>query len=285
MLISRISCQTLIAITLLGGITECFAWGKDGHTAIGTLAVAQLQPHARSELENIIQPGPLDGLAMEEACNWPDVMRNREEWDWSSPLHYVNIPRGDDTYDQSRDCPMPSDGATHPEPRCATEAIKFYANRLNSQQITGLQRWQAFAWVCHLVGDLHQPMHAGFADDQGGNLVEVTFNDAQVNLHRFWDSVLINEQAGNWQNLLDQLSVLPPVQVNSDWSHEMVNDWTSEIHTLTSTPGTMYPLTDNIDEAFAQQSWTLIQAQIRLAAARLALVINSELEPDTGDVR
>ena len=81
MSISRISFLTLTTITLLVGITECFAWGKDGHTVIGTLAIDQLQPHARNELKDIIQPGPLDGLAMEEACNWPDVMRNREEWE------------------------------------------------------------------------------------------------------------------------------------------------------------------------------------------------------------
>ena len=98
-------------------------------------------------------------------------------------------------------------------------------------------------------------------------------------------SNLINEQAGSWQNLLDQLSLAPPVRVNSDWSPEMVNDWTSEMHTLANTPGTMYPLTDNIDEAFAQQSWGRIQDQIRLAAARLALIINSELEPSTGNTR
>lgn len=285
MILGRISCPTLVAITLFGGITECFAWGKTGHTVIGTLAIAQLQPHARSEMENIIKPGPLDDLAMEEACNWPDVMRNMEEWEWSSPLHYVNIPRGDETYDQSRDCPIPSDDAIHPEPRCATEAIKYYAAELTNQQLTGLERWRAFAWVCHLVGDLHQPLHAGFADDQGGNLVEVNFNNEQVNLHRFWDSVLINEQAGSWQILLDQLTVLPPVQVSSDWSPVMVNDWTTEMHALTSTPGTMYPLSEDIDEVFAQQSWILVQAQIRLAAARLASIINSELESVTSDTR
>ena len=57
------------------------------------------------------------------------------------------------------------------------------------------------------------------------------------------------------------------------------------MHSLASTPGMMYPLTDNIDEVFAQQSWALIQEQIRLAAARLALIINTELEPVTGDTR
>lgn len=279
MFASRISFLTLTTITLLVSITDCFAWGKDGHTVIGTLAIDQLQPHARSELEKIVQPGPLDGLAMEEACSWPDVMRKRDEWEWSSPLHYVNIPRGEETYEQSRDCPMPSTDAIHPEPRCATEAIKFYAAELNNQQLSPLQRWQAFAWVCHLVGDLHQPMHVGFADDQGGNLVEVSFNGEQVNLHRFWDSTVINQQAVSWQNLLDQLRVLPPVQVSSDWSPVMVNGWTNEMHTLTSTPGKMYPLTEDIDDVFAQQSWTLIQEQLRVAATRLALIINSELEP------
>ena len=279
MFLSRIFPLILVAITMFAGATESFAWGKDGHTVIGTLAIGQLQPYARNELENIIQPGPLDALAMEEACNWPDVMRERDEWAWSSPLHYVNIPRDEETYEQARDCPEPSDNATHPEPRCATEAINFFVNELTNQQIDPLQRWQAFAWLCHLVGDLHQPLHSGFADDQGGNLVDVIFNDEQVNLHRFWDSTLINQQAGNWQVLLGQLNALPSLQSDAIWSPAMANDWTNESHSLTSSPGILYPATDNIVAAFAQQGWGIVQKQIRLAASRLAMIINSELKP------
>ena len=68
--------------------------------------------------------------------------------------------------------------ANRPPQRCATQAIKFFAAGLTNPQATPeQQRWKSLAWLCHLVGDLHQPLHAGFADDRGGNNVEVIFED------------------------------------------------------------------------------------------------------------
>ena len=61
----------------------------------------------------------------------------------------------------------------------------------------------------------------------------------------------------------------------------MVNNWTNRSHELAIEKA--YPATGNIDEVFAQQSWELIQEQIRLAASHLALIINSELKPEPGE--
>ena len=56
----------------------------------------------------------------------------------------------------------------------------------------------------------------------------------------------------------------------------MVNDWTNESHELAKQ--TVYPATMNIDETYLQQSWERAQKQISLAATRLALIINTELQ-------
>lgn len=264
------------SIALFGYSTLTFGWGRDGHTAIGILAVNQTRSEALSELEGIVNP--LTKQTVAEACNWPDVYREAEEGEWSTPLHYINIPRGDEVYTESRDCPEQAPRAGRPAQYCATEAIKYYAAELSNREASPEQRWRSFAWLCHLVADLHQPMHAGFADDRGGNDVQVSFGDWQMNLHRFWDSSLINEQAGSWQYLVGQLSEFPPIQAGSDWSPSTVNDWTNSSHKLAAEMA--YPANANIDEVFAQQSWELIQDQIRLAASHLALIINTELKPD-----
>jgi len=265
MFFSRIICTIFVSFTLLGYSTHSLAWGSDGHTAIGILAMGQLTPEARQELESMI--GPLNAEAMQKACNWPDAVREIEEWDWSAPQHYVNIPRGDFSYLEIRDCP---DG------RCATEAIKRYAAELTSPQIEKEQRWQAFAWLCHVVGDLHQPLHAGFADDRGGNDFDIVFKGEQLNLHRFWDSVLINQYADSWQNLLELLNTKPVVQADANWSPEMVDGWTNSSHQLSSEK--VYPATEKIDEAYVKKSWVIAQQQLRLAASRLALIINTQLQ-------
>ena len=254
----------IASFALFGYSPDSLAWGPDGHTAIGILAVEQLQPDARRELESIVNP--LDEQAMVEACNWPDAVRKTEEWEWSAPQHYVNIPRGDHLYQESRDCP---------DQLCATEAIKKYAAELANLQASQEKRWQAFAWLCHVVGDLHQPMHAGYADDRGGNDFDIIFKNEQINLHGFWDFEVINQHASSWQELVRLLSTSPVVQPGSKWSEKMVNDWTNESHTLAKHE--VYPATVNIDETYMQKSWGIAQQQLNSAASRLALIINSVL--------
>ena len=48
----------------------------------------------------------------------------------------------------------------------------------------------------HLVGDIHQPLHAGFAEDRGGNSVEVRFNGRKETLHLLWDTALLELEKG-----------------------------------------------------------------------------------------
>jgi S1/P1 Nuclease len=54
----------------------------------------------------------------------------------------------------------------------------------------------ALRFVAHLVGDIHQPLHAGFADDRGGNSVDVRFNGRKENLHSLWDTALVELEQG-----------------------------------------------------------------------------------------
>jgi hypothetical protein len=51
-------------------------------------------------------------------------------------------------------------------------------------------------YLIHVIGDIHQPLHASelFNDglfvngDQGGNLFKIKYKDHIDNLHKLWDS-------------------------------------------------------------------------------------------------
>lgn len=73
--------------------------------------------------------------------------------------HYVNFTRGDCAYDESRDCP---DGY------CVVGSIKRQLQVLASNAPDD-RRLTALKYVVHFVGDVRQPLHAGFLDDKGGN--------------------------------------------------------------------------------------------------------------------
>ena len=262
--INRLFIILLTTCAMTGLSTSVFGWGHDGHAAVGILALGQLSAETRTKLERVL--GSLDDQTIVEACNWPDSVRRSDEWAWSYPLHFINIPIGESHYLQTRDCP---------DQQCATEAIKKYSLELGDQRAHNERRRQAFAWVCHLVGDLHQPLHAGFAHDRGGNEFEITFKGEQTNLHNFWDRALIKDRVGDWQELLRVLSKYPTVQTGDYWTGVMVYRWTEESHRLAEEE--LYPASPEITQNYADKSWAILQQRISTAASRLALIIESIL--------
>jgi len=56
--------------------------------------------------------------------------------------------------------------------------------------------------LINLIGDLHQPMHVGFAGDDNGRKVEVIFRGRTMSLYDVWDKgiseAVRNEESGFW---------------------------------------------------------------------------------------
>ena len=80
------------------------------------------------------------------------------------PYHFINFPKDASSYDQQRDCKLRN---------CIIEAIAWYLQVLKSPNAPRNEKRIALRFIAHLVGDIHQPLHAGFAEDRGGNSVDV----------------------------------------------------------------------------------------------------------------
>jgi hypothetical protein len=261
---------TMLSASL--GAVQAVAWGPQGHAVIGQAGVAATEPGVRAAVADLLDadsPAALDA-AIDTACNWPDAVRETPEWSWSAPLHFVNIPRGVAHYDRQRDC---ADGL------CVTEGILRYAAELarpapDGDEADPDRHWRAFAWLCHLVADLHQPLHAGFRDDRGGNQVYVDYRGETYDLHEFWDGALAQERyAGS-----GPLSAAPDIPA---WRPEQVAAWTDESHALAETVAYPPDFVDGmeIDDDFADRSWALSLAQWQTAAGRLAAILDVVLAP------
>ena len=275
------SCKFLkvfVAGLLFTAPLAAIAWGPAGHRITGRAALEMLDETARAEVVALLESGSPSGgrqgvaAAIDEACNWPDAAREQQAWKWSAPLHYVNIPRGANEYDRQRDC---RDGL------CVTEGILRYADELRRPNLSAQRRWQAFAFVCHLTGDIHQPLHAGFRDDRGGNQVNIAYRGERWNLHEFWDGVLIRERMHDEDAMVEKLAC--PGTASGTWSLLEPADWATQSHHLARTKG--YTHSHVVTEAFSDQSWHIVQAQLEHAARRLARLLNAVLgqgEVETG---
>jgi hypothetical protein len=154
---------------------QTLAWGAEGHQVIAKLAESQLTPKARGEVNRLLAQEP--DATMASVSTWADEHRNPA----TAPWHYVNFPRGACTYVPERDCP---DG------KCVVGAINRQVEVLGSNTSDD-KKLLALKYVIHFVADVHQPLHAGYGDDRGGNSYQLQAFMRGSNLHAVWDTGLI----------------------------------------------------------------------------------------------
>ena len=117
-----------------------------------------------------------DGASSSENVGYSDMLRHRY---W----HFVNTPFSPDS---TPVLPIPT-------PNAQTQILAFRAV-LASRQPDELKSYD-LVWLVHLIGDVHQPLHAATRfttafphGDSGGNSVKL-FGDADSALHAYWDNL------------------------------------------------------------------------------------------------
>lgn len=259
-----------VVLSLVPGAT--LAWGPEGHKVVGAVALNYLTPESRHTLAEITGNARPDTLGA--LCYWPDVIRDDPDWPSKSPYHYVNLPRGAEQYQAGRDCP----GGL-----CITEKLQHFAAQLADPSLDREQHWQALAWVCHLTGDLHQPLHTGYADDRGGNEFMLEFDGEPDSLHWTWDQRLIESERPAWRGYARQLTrhrMLPPE--TRQWRSEDVVAWTNESRGVMLT-NPLYPDPPVIDQAYREMALPIIDRRLQLAGYRLAGLLNTVWNPTPAD--
>lgn len=173
-----------IALTGLLITNSALAWGPLGHRIVARLAEAQLAPRARAEVGRLLQEQGARHLS--DVAVWADDLRDTDPalFKRTSRQHYVNFHSPDCLYDPPLDCP---DG------QCVVAAISHYAAILGDRSRPDAERAQALDFVVHFVGDVHQPLHASSGGDFGGNDYQVRWHDRGTNLHRVWDSLMLDD--------------------------------------------------------------------------------------------
>lgn len=238
-------------LTLVAG--QAAAWGGDGHRLIAELAEQQLTPAARQEINRLLALEP--GSTLASVSSWADEVKNRRTARW----HFVNLP-DDCTYVHSRDCPG---GA------CVIQAIQGQRTLLASPA-PDEARLRALKFVVHLVGDVHQPLHASMAADKGGGQFQVQAFSRGSNLHKVWDSELIKHYPGGLLALRkDVMAAMGQVQ-----STGTEVEWGQESCRAVRQEG-FYPAGREVGAEYAGQQRALLVQRLTQGARRLAGVLNS----------
>ena len=200
-----------------------WAWDSEGHMQVAEIAWQQLTPASRVRVSALLKLNPQYSTWIENvivakqyqvafvmAATWPDYIKHADGYiddtdiAPAGPASAQNIGYSDKLmhkYWHFIDTPFSTDGTTLIQPvppNAQTQIDLFMATIANTAASDDIKSYD-LVWLEHLVGDVHQPLHATSRfsasspqGEEGGNLVILCGNSckSKSELHAFWDNVL-----------------------------------------------------------------------------------------------
>jgi hypothetical protein len=232
-----------------------FAWGPTGHRVTGWIAEQHISKKVKKELIRVLGD---QSLAM--ASTWMDEIRSDSLYDYTSDWHWVTIP----------------DGATYQQVEKnkngdLMEAIERLTTALKSKSLSPNQEREYLKMLIHLIGDLHQPLHVGGGNDRGGNDVIVTWFRGRSNLHRIWDSEMIDDTKLSYTELAASLEK-PDAATILSWQKSDIHTWAKE--SMGYREQVYHYGKGNLGYKYAYENFHIVRYRLLQAGIRLAGVLN-----------
>ena len=126
--------------------------------------------------------------------------------------------------------------------------------------------------LVHLIGDIHQPCHVGNGKDKGGNDIKVNWFREKSNLHRVWDSNMIESKRYSFSELAEIVNNVSKDEVRA-WQEASVIEWANESKALRDQ---VYNLPENkrIGYRYMYDNWATLELRLVQGGVRLAAVLN-----------
>lgn len=247
---------------LICGSMSVLGWGQKGHDVTAYIAEQHMSPSARAAAEQL-----LDGKSIVYYSNWLDNASHTPEYAYSKTWHYKNID-ADETYYRA---PINDKGDV-------VTAINAQSLILQDTTRSKEDRSLALKIIVHLVGDIHQPMHMGHRSDLGGNKHVIKYFNSPSNLHKIWDSNVL--EAGHkwsyteWQQQIDRADHATEDEYTSSMRPE---DWGLETYQIAKEIYETTPQNTNVEYNYIAKWTPVIEQQLLKGGLRLANILNTIL--------
>jgi hypothetical protein len=288
----------LLACCMLLRGGNCFAWGDDGHEVVALIAEHYLTPATRQRVAATLTDtsGPLPTPDIESASTWADRYRDSDRngaglryrqtrrWHFVNlDLHRPNMERACFGHPPLRAGQAASRGTGQ---ACIVDKIGQFRAEWLAPDTAPAERLLALRFLLHLVGDVHQPLHASDNADQGGNQVAVSGpGNIKGSLHRFWDSGVVRRLGRNPEQLSRRLIGHISASQRQQWQRGNAASWATESHAVavdtvygalpSPRPGAG-AISYHLTQAYIDGAETTVALQLSKAGVRLAQL----LEPD-----
>jgi hypothetical protein len=329
-------CVALLGMSLLQA-PPVGAWNSHGHMLVAFLAYQHLSPAQQAKADALVRLNPLfpqwqqviasvpastlpagsrPAMLFAIAATWPDIIRTDSTHHDDGPQNGDRPPAGPgasqnkgygDTarhkYWHFDDQPFTRDGSPLPPVPTpnAVERIGVLRMTLASSGTSlAVRKLKSYdlVWLLHLVGDIHQPLHAATrvghsqpGGDHGGNLVKLVQQCATCpdELHAFWDGVLGSgdalsaNPATRTASIASVLHTTISIDTTAAATELNPQKWADESLNLAKSNVYVSPISDGagpftVTPAYTNAAKMTATARIALAAARLANVLTADLK-------
>lgn len=247
--------KTLLILFLIP--VNLYSYGKTGHRIVGELAERHLSTKAKMAIENILGKEKLAHASL-----WADEIKSDKNYDFAKPYHRINIPKEADL------------GKIELEKDTIIWALVNFENILRSPDSTQNEKKDALRFILHFLGDLHQPLHIGYAEDQGGNNIRVKWFLRDRNLHQIWDEDLIDFEQLSFTEYSDKLDILGEKEMENIQSGTYL-DWAIESRSYLPM---VYNFEKNLGYEYHYKLKDSLYLLLKKGGMRLAFILNKIFE-------
>ena len=332
----RIRVRTFVLALLLP--LPMLAWDSPGHELVAGIAWDNMTAQARQQAITILQKAPADACLTSLfpkdsrplldrqreffmlAATWPDVIRpdsnhdpkcnrfHQREWHFIDHF-WTGVSGGTDSKAPALaniDTPAVNAverlGQFRSSMSCTTAACSPVVCDATKPCTRDQDRAMQLAWMLHLVGDIHQPLHTAShvtdklkKGDGGGNLFPLSNDPNGPQLHGFWDHIIddtIHLKAG--EKGKTDIAYLDRVEKDTIVKDHPIgtlagriesgkfDDWSKE--GFAAAEANAYPSTlimkQKPSAAYATSAFKIAEEAIALGGYRLADLLNQMLDPN-----
>lgn len=233
-------------------------WGQTGHRTTGKIAEKYLSAKAKRKIASL-----LNGQSLAFVSTFGDDIKSDPRYRKYSPWHYVNLPEGETEYHADQ---MPEGGDL-------VHAIETCIKILKGDEANKEQKAFYLKLLVHFVGDLHQPMHTGRGEDKGGNDIQVQWFGKGSNLHRVWDSEMIDGFGMSYTELASNAPELSQSKVREIASGTLL-DWMYESKALSKKVYDSVEAGEKLYYSYGYDWFPVVHQQLQKGGIRLSKILN-----------
>ncbi len=250
-------CILFLLVISTYGFSASYDWGKTGHRVTGEIADAYLTNRTRRIVEKI-----LNGQSMALVSNHADDIKSDKVYRKYGPWHYVNFP-----FDKKYGEETPSEHGD------LVQGINKCIAVLRNEKSSTEDKAFYLKMLIHFIGDLHQPLHVGRGEDKGGNDIQVRWFNEGSNLHRVWDSDMIDYYNMSYTELSLNTKVLSKKQIKVIQEGSIV-DWVHESQELAKKVYGSANAGEKLGYRYMYDYFPMVRTQLQKGGIRLAKILN-----------